>query len=226
MISTSQIQICFAVNVLKLNTESSIRTRCEASQPKSLKNPKCYILFSQSIHCPEYTKQNTRGIILLNTYCSSSRIHLIGSKIVQSILSHGRIEAGRSDWSSVSTCVVCFWECMYVCEQEISRRGKLLSFLCGPVTLTAAVTSVQHQWQLTANKRKGRSTVPGPPLGKRTPLPPLVLFPTLTNKFCCFFLLIGKNTPLDILKYQIVVFNAFQWCWNAVHLDENVVNKM
>lgn len=52
-----------------------------------------------------------RGILVLITYCSNYRIHLIGSKIVQSISSPGRAEEGRRDWSNISLCA-----CMCVRE--------------------------------------------------------------------------------------------------------------
>lgn len=62
-----------------------------------------------------------RGILGLITYCSNHRIHLIGSKIVQSITSPGRAKEGRRDWSSISPRA-----CMCVSE----RNGREMSFVC------------------------------------------------------------------------------------------------
>lgn len=59
----------------------------DATQPKNLN--------SQAIHRPKSCKwwRDSCSVV----HCSSCRMHLIGAKIVQSMSSHGKAEAGRRD---------------------------------------------------------------------------------------------------------------------------------
>lgn len=141
------------------------------------KNPKFFILISQTIHHPKYQKKRHRDswsdYVLFqlqnpSNWLRNSSVHLI--------LSHGSAEAGRKNGSTIS-----LWVCMCVRERW-ERREKLC--LRGPVT--AAGTSVQYQWQLAAcNMRTGGCSEP--PLGGSAPLPLLVLFSPPIIHFQCLF---------------------------------------
>lgn len=158
---------------------------------------------SQNICCPRY--QNCRGILVLITYCSNSRIHLIGLKIVQSVSSHGSVEASRKNWSNIWVCVCVWFSWEFACEWENERERRAL--LCYPVTLAAAGKSVQYQWQLTANIRNVRKLSARATSGRKHFIPPLLLLfcpPIIYSKCGGFFLLKGKANPHIKLPLNLV----------------------
>ena len=154
---------------------SHILKKDERSLSASILYPDLSIqLASEAVHIRPLEKRRILGLITYRCYC---RIHLIGSKIVQSISSPGRAEAvrrGRSDDRFLRA---------RVCEGKSEISDEFC--LCAPVPLAAASVSVQHQ--LAANSANRRRLESRAPSGRNYSSPPASVVSPSHNQLPCPF---------------------------------------
>lgn len=155
------------------------------------KNPKFFILISQTIHHPKYQKKKKdTGILGLITYCSSCRIHLIGSEIVQSISSC--LMGVLRQVERMGPPLVCEYACVWESERE--ERGALFAWSCHSCRYECSVSVTARSMQY-ANRRMLRATS-----GRKRSTPPTsVIFPSHNSLPMPLFLL--KENPT--LKYYL-----------------------